>query len=85
MIDFVNYTPPTGAEWARLQKMANYNNQEAATVFDVSVSEIKRYRDYKADEKGNTLQGQKPSKGTYFLLCILADVAVVLYDEPEEK
>jgi len=75
MIDFVNYKPPTGAEWAEVQKKAGFSNQVAANRLDVSLSTVKRIRNNEKDAP----------KALFFMLCIYANVAVVLYDEPEQQ
>lgn len=73
MIDFVNYTPPNGASWAEIQKEAGFSNQEAANHLDVSLNTIKRIRN----------NDKEAPKALFFMLCIYANVEVVLYDEPE--
>ena len=75
MIDFVCYTPPTGAQWAATQKEAGFSNQEAANHLDVSLSTVKRIRN---NEK-------EAPKALFFMLCIYANVDVILYDEPEQQ
>lgn len=75
MIDFVKYDPPTGAEWAEVQKQAGFSNQVAANMLDVSLSTIKRIRN---NEK-------EAPKALFFMLCIYANVGVILYDEPEKQ
>jgi hypothetical protein len=74
MIDFVDYKPPTGAKWAEVQKEAGFSNQVAANNLDVSLSTIKRIRN----------NDKEAPKALFFLLCIYANVGVVLYDEPEQ-
>jgi hypothetical protein len=73
MIDFINYKPPTGAAWAEVQKAAGFSNQVTANCLDVSLNTIKRIRN---NEK-------EAPKALFFMLCIYANVGVVLYDEPE--
>lgn len=75
MIDFVNYKPPTGAKWAEVQKQAGFSNQVAANNVGVSISTIKRIRNEEITAP----------KAVFFMLCIYADVGVVLYDEPEQQ
>lgn len=75
MIDFVKYKPPTGGEWATVQKQAGFSNQQAANHLDVSLSTIKRIRN----------NDKEAPKALFFMLCIYADVGVVLYDEPEDQ
>jgi hypothetical protein len=75
MIDFINYKPPTGSAWAKVQKTAGFSNQVAANRLDVSLSTIKRIRN---NEK-------EAPKALFFMLCIYADVGVILYDEPEPQ
>ena len=75
MINFVNYKPPTGAEWAAVQKKAGFSNQVAANNVGVSISTIKRIRNEEIEAP----------KAVFFMLCIYADVGVVLHDEPEQQ
>jgi len=74
MIDFVNYQPPTGAEWARIQKKAGFeSNKQCADFLEVSPDEVKKIRSDKKPAK----------KALFFMLCVYADVPVILFDQPE--
>ncbi len=75
MIDFVNYTPPTGGEWARIQKTAGFSNQQAADRLGITLTHLKRIR----NEQKNA------EKAVFFMLCIYANVEVILFDEPEQQ
>ena len=75
MIDFIHYKPPTGGEWAAVQKQAGFSNQVTADNVGVSISTIKRIRNEEI----------KAPKAVFFMLCIYADVGVIIYDEPEQQ
>lgn len=75
MIDFVNYKAPSAQEWAALQAKAGFTNPEASKRLGVGISTIKRIRNGSIDAQ----------KAVYFMLCIYANVEIVLFDEPEQQ